>query len=438
MSHKTIDINPALFNLGSSKTKKQRDKNIKSLSRPLISPNILKNKLLKRIKEHKIRETSGLENNKTKTIHNDYENDNRNLPHLVDISSYSNEFNDSINYLQTLSKEKKITDEKNKYERMKQKMRDDLEKRTVKNYNSMNFANPYVNIDLPDELKEHQTINPDILNSNKIEPLKLKNSMNNQNEVPYGILKGGVKPTYRDWTRTQKNLISTTPQKPLMIEDNYKVNKGIIEREYKLNALKEKIRAKQHFEKKIVLEENKNVINNNTINTNNIGNTNNTPDTNDNLFKITIPNTNINKDIVLNLANPNANIDNIDETNISINALNNNDMPIKSEYKKRIVKKTIRRKYTLGKSQIKKSVGIMLKDRGTRKKVLTALKDLKRQPLNEIKTYLKDHNLIKIGSNAPNDVIRKIYETAMLTGEIVNNNTDTLLYNLIKDDTKEL
>ena len=117
-SNKTISINPSIFSLGGSKTKKHREKKEKPTAVPLISPSVLKNKLLKRIKEHKQRETENLENNKrtlsSQTLPESFKPNN-------ELLNYSDEFTDSINYLQTLSKQKKVDDEKRNYELTKEK-----------------------------------------------------------------------------------------------------------------------------------------------------------------------------------------------------------------------------------------------------------------------------------------------------------------------------
>jgi hypothetical protein len=392
MSNKTISINPGLFSMGGSKTKKNREKKKLPEIKPMISPNVLKNKLLKRIKEHKERETENLESNKRKLPL-----PNKNIEKLNEVSAYSDEFSESLNYLQTLSKQKKINDEKTNYEKQKQKRKEDLDRKTIRNHQLINtVSQPVVNIDLPEELQQPLiTVNTENFTPSS-QTYSIKPPVNDN--VPYGVLKGGVKPTYRDWSRTQKNTIVTNPNSALTIEGF--LNKQKTERENRLNNLREKLKQKQIDET--------NRKNDDIMLTQNL---------------IQKPNTStaVITNTILSSQEVKPNVQNNEEI-IAI---------------KKITKKTIKRKYTLGKSKLKKTVSVLIKDRGTRKKILTAQKELKKKPMNDVKTYLREHNLIKIGSNAPNDVLRKMYESAMLSGEITNSNAETLLHNFSKDD-KEL
>jgi hypothetical protein len=109
MSNKTISINPELFKVGGSLNKSQKKTGMnktKKLPPPIISPNVLKNQLIKRIKEYKQKETVGSSDNKKyankETSKTTSANANTNL------TEYTDEFYDSINYLNSLSKQKKI------------------------------------------------------------------------------------------------------------------------------------------------------------------------------------------------------------------------------------------------------------------------------------------------------------------------------------------
>jgi hypothetical protein len=408
MSNKTISINPSLFSVGGSKTKKNREKKSKPTAVPLISPNVLKNKLLKRIKEHKQKETQDLANNKRKLDNVTNVEPVKNFEN--EMLKYNDEFTDSINYLQTFSKQKKLDAEKRNHEYLKQRQKEELERRTIRNYHELNVnLEPSVNIDLPDEL-----IQPIIT-----EPFKI-NSHQKPEDVPYGVLKGGLKPSYREWARTQRNNIVTNPNSSLIIQGG--MNSQQNARENRLNLLRQKIKNKNE-ETKV------------------------DPILTENLIRRPNPITQpivqpqvVQSQVVQPTVQPTVQPQTVQPTVQPQTVQPQTVQPIPEQNggkiiaTKHITKKTIKRKYTLGRSNIKKIVSVLIKDRGTRKKVLTAQKDLKRKNINDIKLYLREHNLIKIGSNAPNDVLRKLYESAMLSGEITNNNTETLLHNLSKED----
>lgn len=433
MSNKTISINPELFRVGGSLNKSQKKTSMnksKKLPPPIISPNVLKSKLIKRIKEYKQKETVGSSDNK------DAKGDIKTTHSNTNLTDYTDEFYESINYLNTLSKQKKIEKKQeialaninntsNTHNTHNTHNTNNTHNKTLKTYNE-----PFidVNIELPEELLEvkHTEIETPLYNTSNN---NIQTHYVIDKDTPYGCLKNGIKPTYKTWNQTKKKYDITSVGDSLQIEKPLQVS--LNDRENKLNKIKEAFSKKKEiqneYQNDIFLQ--KNMINAPTIHT-----------------PQTLP---VQPSILTQpMQQPMHMQQPIQQTTTQLNNQSTtfSNQPISpispispilpSEpqifHEKKITKKTIRRKYNVGKSISNRKVGILIKDRNTRKLLINAQRDLKRKNINEVKNYLHKHGLLKIGSNAPSDVLRKIYESAMLAGEINNINKDMLLHNFME------
>jgi hypothetical protein len=424
---KTIKINPELFKSGissSDKTRKNREKKPKPNIPITLNESSLKKQFLNRIKEHKNREKNDLDISIKTTGVNEKNS-------VLQKTEDHDELYESMNYLTLLSKKQKEDTEKKKYEKK-------IQNKTVKNPTYSNTYDisspPYVELELPDELKEPVIIKPPEVNTLPIHLNKphtntwSSNIVNvvkpNDNSVPYGCLKGGTKPTFRQWNHTVKNhnnqnsnefattnnILNVnysidTRQQPLQVSLS-STNAGVVktEREKKLELLRKKL--KEQEQNKIKNQEEQQSL----------------P-----AYAVASAPT---LDTIIGSSNVNKKNNESTENTETSPPIEEND-PIK-----RIIKKTIRKKYTLGKNNVYRKVGILIKNNKTRKQIIDAHKELKKKPINDVKKYLVEHGLLKIGSNAPNNVLRKTYESAMLTGDVTNQNKDVLLFNLM-NETKE-
>ena len=408
MSSKKISIDPKLFNIGrSNRTRSKRSVPMKIHT---ISPNVLKNKLLDRIKKHKSREIessniTSKSDDKPKLVDSS----------LLDVDKYNNEFDDSMNFLQTLS-----TDTNRREKRA------ELQRKTVKHHSTV--QSPYVNLELPEMLKEAPLMEGG-----------LNFTLKSNTSVPYGNLKNGSKPTYREWNKTQKYVPSIlSPNPPVKLN----------ERENRMKTLREKIK-KKHIDDEyaapapvvsmspIAYAQSPIAYAAPSVASLPVASLLSPPFSKVGDLDVAIMPTSVGAPIVIPLPSASDMISPHHVYEHLAPPLEKVDLaqPLeKVEDVKRSIKRTIRKRYTLGKSKIRRSVSVLLKDNMTRKNVIAAQKELKRQPINDVKQYLRDHNLLKVGSNATNEIVRKIYENAMLAGDITNNNKDTLLHNFMKGE----
>jgi hypothetical protein len=408
---KTIQINPELFRMSGGKSRKVREKKEHPIA-PIISPNNLKTKLLKRIKDHKTREFNELKHNSSS---------NGAIGEKI-VNAYTDEFHSAINYLSDLSK--------------KQKNEQSVKTKTLKQYKSLiqtqppatstnSFANTYVpgfinaSLELPPELQPQQ------IQSQHFIPIS--------DDVPYGCLKNGLKPTFRSWNQTMKNtdrndlfLRPPTPPKihplptasivPLTTDSlpTTHLTTPSLSREQRLEQIKNKLKKIQDIETKHIPEAA-------VLNTN--------------LRVLEALSTELNPSISLDEL---PEIDDINENVFNIPDILREKREEEIKIPKKYVKTTVSKKFTLGRSKKHGHVSILLKDKHTRKNVIEAQKELKKTSITEVRKYLRQHGIIKVGSVAPNEILRKTFEASMLAGEITNVNKDTLLHNFMHGDLSQL
>jgi hypothetical protein len=93
------------------------------------------------------------------------------------------------------------------------------------------------------------------------------------------------------------------------------------------------------------------------------------------------------------------------------------------------IRKTHKKRFRIGKHD--NVVGVLLKNKQTQRHIQSQHLTLKQKTIGEIRKYLYDHHLLKIGSNAPPDVLRRMYEDSILTGDVKNTNDGVLLHNFM-------
>lgn len=123
---------------------------------------------------------------------------------------------------------------------------------------------------------------------------------------------------------------------------------------------------------------------------------------------------------------------NLKNMSIITQSINKNNQVKKQKLYYPKQKRTLRRTYTVGKSAVFPKISVLISNKTIRNDISTKTQLLKQVPIGDVKKYLIKHGFIRVGTVSPNDVLRKMYESAILIcGNINNHNPDNLLYNFI-------
>jgi len=103
----------------------------------------------------------------------------------------------------------------------------------------------------------------------------------------------------------------------------------------------------------------------------------------------------------------------------------------KPTFRQTLAPKTVKQYSSFGKKN--DTVRVLIKDKSTYDGIHRDIDKLKKHNMNKIRNFLRTKRLYKVGSTAPDDVLREIYINVSLTGEIENKGSDTMLHNYLHD-----
>jgi hypothetical protein len=373
---KTIQFNPDLLKFTSNTTRKKRNKGdanssgIKIKSTPAKSKmdTLKKRSILKMIRQHQ-------EDNYRKLL----QDDKTAKPEKKETDSFISDFENSKEYLNKLIEDNSAKEKMNKLNS------------TIRKYptqpQSLLYTNPIENVSLefPNNVTEPVIHNTSSQIQNVSSIMKPTQPNSHTHNPQYGCLKGGSLPTYRNWlmNKTQKN-----------------------------NPIVENITISNPIQKSPIINPIQSPIS--------------TPiniSSNDSMNQIKTPNQIVEENINKNMQR----ISEMKQTMEKLQLIKN-----KNQLKRLKQKKTIRRTYKIGKSKLLPKISVLVSNKTIRNNISTKSQLLKQVPIQDIKKYLIKRGLLKVGSTAPNDILRKMYESSiLLCGEVQNHNPDYLLYNFM-------
>ncbi len=105
---------------------------------------------------------------------------------------------------------------------------------------------------------------------------------------------------------------------------------------------------------------------------------------------------------------------------------------------KQTKQRLVTKRYKLGKYKNKTGdvIGVLIKNAQTQRNVENKRQDMRRLPLDTVMARLHKKRLLKVGSTAPPDVLREMYESSVLAGDIENEGNDIALHNFLADSDK--